>query len=88
MKGKRYTEEQIIGILKAHEAGAKVADLVRKHGGSDGYEPLRPQQDAELVVRLEAPDQQYPRYGYPLVHGLLRTIPRWSCSGRHGNGFE
>ena len=35
MKGKRYTEEQIISILKAHEAGAKVADLVRKHGISE-----------------------------------------------------
>lgn len=33
MKGKRYTQEQIIGILKAHEAGAKVADLIRKHCG-------------------------------------------------------
>jgi putative transposase len=35
MKGKRYTEEQIIGILKAHEAGAKVGDLTRKHGISE-----------------------------------------------------
>lgn len=35
MKGKRYSEEQIIDILKAHEAGAKVADLVRKHGISE-----------------------------------------------------
>ena len=35
MKGKRYKEEQIIGILKAHEAGAKVADLVREHGISE-----------------------------------------------------
>lgn len=35
MKAKRYTEEQIIGILKEHEAGAKVADLVRKHGVSE-----------------------------------------------------
>lgn len=32
MKQKRYTEEQIIGFLKAHEAGAKVSDLVREHG--------------------------------------------------------
>ena len=31
MKGKRYSEEQIIGILKEHEAGVKVADLVRQH---------------------------------------------------------
>ena len=29
MKRKRYTEEPIIGILTAHEAGAKVGDLVR-----------------------------------------------------------
>ncbi len=35
MKGKRYTEEQIISILKAHEAGAKVVDLVREHGISE-----------------------------------------------------
>ena len=35
MKAKRYTEEQIIGILKEHEAGAKVADLVRRHGVSE-----------------------------------------------------
>ena len=35
MNRKRFTEEQIIGILKAHEAGAKVADLVREHGFSE-----------------------------------------------------
>ena len=35
MKRKRYTEEQIIGILKAHEAGAKVSDLIRQHGISE-----------------------------------------------------
>lgn len=35
MKRKRYTEEQIIGFLKAHEAGAKLADLVRQHGFSE-----------------------------------------------------
>ena len=30
------TEEQIIGILQEHEAGAKCADLCRKHGMSEG----------------------------------------------------
>ena len=32
MKKSRYTEEQIIGILKQHEAGVKTADLCREHG--------------------------------------------------------
>ena len=36
MKRKRFTEEQIIGILTEHEAGAKYADLCRKHGMSEG----------------------------------------------------
>ena len=35
MKRKRFTEEQIIGILKEHEAGVSVGDLCRKHGVSD-----------------------------------------------------
>jgi putative transposase len=32
MKKSRYTEEQIIGMLKQHEAGVKTADLCREHG--------------------------------------------------------
>lgn len=32
MKKGRYTEEQILGILKQHEAGLKTADLCREHG--------------------------------------------------------
>ncbi|SMX56646.1 Insertion element ISR1 uncharacterized 10 kDa protein A3 [Bradyrhizobium sp. ORS 285] len=35
MKRSRFREEQIIGILKEHEAGVAVADLCRKHGVSD-----------------------------------------------------
>ena len=36
MKRTIRTEEQIIGILQEHEAGAKSADLRRKHGMSEG----------------------------------------------------
>lgn len=32
---KRFTEEQIIGVLQETDAGAKVAELCRKYGISD-----------------------------------------------------
>lgn len=35
MKKQRFTEEQIIAVLKEQEAGAKAADLWRKHGISE-----------------------------------------------------
>ena len=35
MKRSRFSEEQIISILKEHEAGVAVSDLCRKHGVSD-----------------------------------------------------
>jgi putative transposase len=35
MKRSRFSEEQVIGMLKEHEAGVSVADLCRMHGISD-----------------------------------------------------
>lgn len=35
MKRSRFTEEQIIAILREQESGAKTADVCRKHGISD-----------------------------------------------------
>jgi putative transposase len=35
MKRSKFSEEQIIGVLKEHEVGAKTADLCRKHGISE-----------------------------------------------------
>ena len=35
MKRTRFTEEQIIGVLKEAEVGAKTADLARRHGVSE-----------------------------------------------------
>jgi putative transposase len=35
MKKARFTEEQIIGILREHEAEAATSDVCRKHGISN-----------------------------------------------------
>ena len=35
MRKSRFSEEQIIGILKEHQAGMSAAELCRKHGISD-----------------------------------------------------
>lgn len=35
MKKSRFTEDQIIGVLKEHQAGIPTAELCRRHGISD-----------------------------------------------------
>ena len=32
MKGSRFSEEQIIGVLREHQAGAKTEEVCRRHG--------------------------------------------------------
>lgn len=32
MRTSRFTEEQIVGILQEHAAGAKTSELIRRHG--------------------------------------------------------
>ena len=60
MKKKRYTEEQIIGILKEADAGMAVTELCRKHGMSNPtfykwrakYGVLPPLSVGEMTLRL------------------------------------
>ncbi len=62
MKAKRYTEEQIIAVLREGEAGAKVSDLCRKYGMSDATYYNWKAKYAGLTVsdlkRLKAMDEE------------------------------
>src|SRR5215469_5921381 len=72
MKRSRYTEAQIIGILKEQEAGTSIAGLCRKHGMSDAtfytckskYGGLEVS-EAKRLRALEA-DKRQGRYLHPL----------------------
>jgi putative transposase len=62
MKKSRYTEEQIIGILKRHEAGLKTAELCRKHGISAvtfyGWKQKYGGMDVSEVQRLKSMEDE------------------------------
>ena len=58
MKRSRFSEEQLIGILKEHQAGATAADLCRKHGVSDAtlykWRAKYGGMDASLISEMKA----------------------------------
>ena len=66
MKKSRYTEEQIIGILKQHEAGVKTADLCREHEISAatfyGWKSKFGGMDVSEAQRLKAHARHSSRY--------------------------
>jgi putative transposase len=77
MKRIRFTEEQIIAVLQEHEAGAKTADLARKHGVSEAtiynWKARYGGLDVSEARRLKALEEENRKLKKLLAEAMLDT---------------
>ncbi|SFJ26213.1 putative transposase [Jannaschia pohangensis] len=75
MKRSKFTEEQIIGILREQEAGAKTAELCRRHGISSAtfyaWKAKFGGMDVSDAKRLKALEEENGRLKRLLAESLL-----------------
>ncbi|GAB3130704.1 hypothetical protein GCM10027256_36350 [Novispirillum itersonii subsp. nipponicum] len=75
MKRSRFSEEQIIGILKEQEAGAATADLCRRHGVSSAtfykWKAKYGGMEASEAKRLKALEDENARLKKLLAESML-----------------
>lgn len=83
MRKSKFTEHQVIAILKRHEAGSKVADLCREHGISNatfyqwkakygGLEPSQVKQLRDLQEEHSRLKRMYTELS--MVHDALKQV--------------
>ena len=86
MKRGRFSEEQIIAILKEHEAGLPVADLCRKHGVSDAsiykWKARYGGMDVSEARRLKTLEEENARLKRLLADAMLDNVALKDLSGK------
>ena len=72
---KPASRREIVGYLQStHRMSERQAcRLARLNRGTARYGPNSSDKDTALVARLKDLASQYPRYGYPTLHGMLRS---------------
>jgi len=75
MKRSRFSEEQIIGILKEHQAGLSAAEICRKYGISDAtfynWRPKYGGMDVSEAKRLKALEDENKKLKKLLAESML-----------------
>lgn len=89
MKRSRFTEEQIIGILKEQEAGAKTADVCRKHGISDAtfykYKTKYGGMDVSDARKLKALEDENAKLKKLLAEAMLDNAILKDVASKNGD---
>ena len=87
MKCSRFSEEQIIGIVKEHEAGVSVADLCRKHGVSDAsiykWKAKFGGMDVSEAKRLKALEDENSKLKRMLADAMLDNVALKDLLGKN-----
>ena len=77
MKRSRFSDEQIIGILKEHQAGLSAAELCRKYGVSDAtfykWRSKYGGMDVSEAKRLKALEEENGKLKRLLADAMLLT---------------
>lgn len=89
MTRSRFTDEQIIGVLKEHQAGLSAAELCRKHGISDAtfynWRSKFGGMEVSEAKRLKQLEDENAKLKKLLAESVSRHIDlRPSCGARAG----
>ena len=87
MERARFTDEQIIAVLKEHEAGAKTADPARKHGISEAtiynWKAKFGGMEVSEARRLKALEEENAKLKKLLAEQMLDAAGRHILGGRN-----